>query len=72
MVDPGLYNPHTMIYIRAEEVERANEPPVVPQLLELRRSFDLGHYTVEKLTGLIDELEECLEEWVANNPPEGE
>lgn len=65
-----LYNPHTLIYIRADEVERANEPPVVPQVLELRRSFDLGHYTVQQLSELLDELESELENWVANNPPE--
>lgn len=70
MPDPVLYNAHVQIYVRATEEERANDPPVMPQLIELRRSFDLDAYTADKFMDLLEAIEETVETWVEANPPQ--
>lgn len=66
-----VYDPHINFYVRADEVVRENVPPAVPQLLELRRSFDMpSGFTVAQLDDLLSTLEKKLENWLGNNPPE--
>lgn len=67
---PVLYDAHVQIYVRATEEERANNPPVVPELIELRRKFDLDAYTADKFMDLLEAIEETVEAWVRDNPPQ--
>jgi hypothetical protein len=63
-------DPHVDFYIRATGiVDPAGTPPEIPQMQELRKSHDLGLYTVEELEELLETLGETLTEWVGNNPP---
>jgi len=63
-------NPHVEFYVRADEViVPGGTPPSVPTLQELRKSHDLGNYTVEELEDLLGELTDTLVEWVQNHPP---
>ncbi len=63
-------DPHIDFYVRAMGVANTEgTPPEVPTLQELRKSHDLGLYTVEELEDLLKELSETLAEWVDNHPP---
>ena len=63
-------DPHVAFYIRADSVVGPTANPLeVTQIQELRKSHDLGLYTVEELEGLLEELGDTLAEWVGNHPP---
>ena len=63
-----FYDAHVHVCITATEQKRDNEPPIVPQTIELPRSLDLGAYKVDKFADLLEAGEEAVEEWVRENP----
>lgn len=63
-------DPHVDFYVRAiTVVDPEATPSEVPQMQELRRSHNLGLYTMEELEDLLKELGETMTGWVEHYPP---
>ncbi len=67
---PRYVDPHLNFYVRATGIiDPEAQPPEVSVIQELRKSHNLGLYTVEELEESLEALGETLAEWVGNNPP---
>ena len=67
---PNYIDPHLQIYIRGEcDCDPQANPPILPEVQELRRKVDLGKYTAAQLEALLDVLVTRITTWVGNNPP---
>lgn len=72
MAEGRYIDPHVGFYIKAMSASCACHPvpaTEVPTQQELRRSHDLGLYTVEELEDLLEEIDDTLGEWVEAHPP---
>lgn len=63
-------DPHLDLEIHGlAAVSTQGPPPEVARQQHLRASYDLGLYTVEELTDLLEELGATVTEWVGVHPP---
>ena len=69
---PATYDAHAYIGIAAEDKQREGRDGDLRPVklgLDIRRSLDLGHYSLVKYAELIDSLEAHIEAWLEANPP---